>query len=125
MTDDDLYYEAAWLARNDRYREALDLLRASKNINKARVLNYIGYSTRKLGNVDEGIKYYKKALAIDPDYIRAREYLGEGYLQKGDVKNAKVQLEKIEKVCGNKVCEEYLELADEIGKFEARKKTSG
>jgi len=83
------------------------------------VLNYIGYSTRKLGNVDDGITYYKKALSLDPNYNVAREYLGEGYLQKGDLASAKQQLAEIAKRCGTG-CEVYRDLADEIAKYEAK-----
>ena len=125
LTDDDLYLQARAYVEDDKYNMALDLLRRIRNQNQPRVLNYIGYSTRKLGDVDEGIRYYKKALSLDPNYNVAREYLGEGYLQKGDLGSAKQQLAEIAKRCGVS-CEEYKDLAEEIAKYEATgKATSG
>ena len=125
LTDDDLYLQARAYVEDDKYNMALDLLRRIRNQNQPRVLNYIGYSTRKLGDVDEGIRYYKKALSLDPNYNVAREYLGEGYLQKGDLGSAKQQLAEIAKRCGVG-CEEYKDLAEEIAKYEAKgKATSG
>ncbi len=125
LTDDDLYLQARAYVEDDKYNMALDLLRRIRNQNQPRVLNYIGYSTRKLGDVDEGIRYYKKALSLDPNYNVAREYLGEGYLQKGDLGSAKQQLAEIAKRCGVS-CEEYKDLAEEIAKYEAKgKATSG
>ncbi len=125
LTDDDLYLQARAYVEDDKYAMALDLLRRIRNQNQPRVLNYIGYSTRKLGDVDEGIRYYKKALSLNPNYNVAREYLGEGYLQKGDLASAKQQLAEIAKRCGVG-CEEYKDLAEEIAKYEAKgKATSG
>ena len=121
LTDDDLYLQARAYVEDGKYNMALDLLRRVKNQNQPRVLNYIGYSTRKLGDVDEGITYYKKALSLDPNYNVAREYLGEGYLQKGDLGSAKQQLAEISKRCGVS-CEEYKDLAEEIAKYEAKGK---
>ena len=123
LTDDDLYWQARAYVEDGKYNMALDLLRRVKNQNQPRVLNYIGYSTRKLGDVDEGITYYKKALSLDPNYNVAREYLGEGYLQKGDLGSAKQQLAEISKRCGVS-CEEYKDLAEEIAKYEAKGKAT-
>jgi tetratricopeptide (TPR) repeat protein len=76
----------------------------------------VGYSTRKLGDLDKGLEYYHKALALDPNYLLAREYLGEGYLQKGDLAQAKGQLMEIAHRCGNS-CEEYDKLEKAIVVF--------
>lgn len=113
VTDDELRYEGIWLAKNDRYAEALDMLRLVKQQDDPRVLTYIGYSTRKLGRVEEGIGYYMKALAINPDYHTVREYLGEGYLQEEKPDLAREQLSELEKRCG-KDCIEYRTLAAAI-----------
>lgn len=123
LTDDDLYWQARAYVDDGKYKLALDLLQRVKNQNQPRVLNYIGYSTRKLGNVDGGITYYRKALSLDPNYNVAREYLGEGYLQKGDLGSAKQQLAEIAKRCGTS-CEEYKDLAEEIAKYEAKGKAT-
>jgi tetratricopeptide (TPR) repeat protein len=106
LTDDDLYLAGRDLGQEAHYAEALQLFFRIKNREQARVLSSIGYSTRKLGDLDKGLDYYHKALALDPNYLRAREYLGEGYLQKGDVAKAKEQLFEIADRCGDG-CEEY------------------
>ena len=95
---------------------ALEILSHIKKQEQPRVLNYIGYTTRKLGDVDKGLDYYHRALALDPNYLRAREYLGEGYLQKGDVGKAREQLIEIADRCGNE-CEEYAKLEKAILAF--------
>ncbi len=101
------------LAKEGRYTEALQTLDRLANPNTAEALNYRGYATRKLGRLEEGIGYYLQAVALDPDYTLVREYLGEAYLVKGDVKRAKEQLAEIEKRCGT-TCEPYGDLAEAI-----------
>jgi tetratricopeptide (TPR) repeat protein len=101
------------LAKGGRYEEALATLDLLQDPNTPEALNYRGYATRKLGRVDEGISYYLQSVALDPDYTLVREYLGEAYLIKGDVTNAKLQLAEIEKRCGT-TCEPYQDLAEAI-----------
>lgn len=113
LNDDELYKEAVSLIEGGQYIAALETLWSIGKRDNPEVLTYIGYSTRKLGNVDGGIVYYKKALALDPNHNRAREYLGEGYLQKGDLESAKKQLSEISKRCGTD-CREYRMLANAI-----------
>jgi len=102
------YAEA--LNQAHRYQEALSVLDLLKDPNTAVALNYRGYATRKLGRIDEGIGYYLKSIALDPRYAQVREYLGEAYLVKGDMRGANVQLQAIKQICGT-VCEEYEHLA--------------
>ena len=101
------------LAKEERYAEALDVLNLLKNKNTPEALNYRGYATRKLGRVDEGIKYYRQSVAMDPRYAQVREYLGEAYVVKGDMGNAKAQLRAIEGICGTD-CAQYKHLAEAI-----------
>ena len=89
---------------------------------QARVLGSIGYSTRKLGDVDKGIDYYYRALAIDPNYTKVREYLGEAYLQKGHVVKAKEQLMEIADRCGGP-CGDYELLVKAIAAHVTGEKT--
>jgi hypothetical protein len=115
VTDEDLRVQGVWLAKHGRYAEALETLKLVKQKDDPKVLNYIGYSTRKLGRVDEGIGYYLAALKLDPNYHVVREYLGEGYLQQGKPELAKEQLSELEKRCG-KGCIEYRTLVAAVAK---------
>ena len=105
--------QAYSLAKLGHYERAVDLLHAVKNQNDPRVLNYLGYSYRKMGHLEKGIVYYTKALKIDPNFVLAREYLGEGYASDGQIEKAEEQLAEIEKRCGTG-CNEYQQLAEVI-----------
>ncbi len=65
-----------------RYEKAQKLLIKSnkKFPNKADTLNYLGFTTRKLGDFENGEKYYLQGLAINPYHIGINEYLGELYV---------------------------------------------
>ena len=80
------------LAKADRYQEAIDVLDLLNDPNTPRALNYRGYATRKLGRTDEGVGYYLKSVALDPNYAQVREYLGEAYVIQGKFDLAKDQL---------------------------------
>ncbi len=110
MNDKELYAEGRALAVDGHYKEALALLETIKNKHDAMVLTMIGYSKRKLGDVDTGMAFYQQALAIEPDNINTREYLGEGYVILGRMDLAQAQLDRIEKVCGTS-CEQYEDLS--------------
>ena len=60
-----------------------------------RVLTYLGFTHRKMGNVDLGMRYYHKALAKNPDNLLARSYLGQGLIEAGDADAAVAQLREI------------------------------
>ena len=115
---DSIYETARYVAKNGRYDEAIVLLYPISDRQDKRVLNYLGYSWRKSGHIDLGLKYYHEALAIDPDYVLVREYLGEALIQKGDIAGAKAQLIEIETRCGV-TCEPYVELRKELTKVNA------
>ena len=97
---------------NKRYEKALKLLMKSniKKPNNADTLNYLGFTTRKLGDFLNGEKYYLQGLAINPKHIGINEYLGELYVATNRIDKAKERL-KILKDCS---CEEYNELKDVI-----------
>ena len=64
------------------YTKAQKLLIKSneKKPGKADTLNYLGFTTRKLGDFENGEKYYLQGLAIDPKHKGINEYLGELYV---------------------------------------------
>ena len=70
------------------------------------ILNYMGFTSRKIGNFSEAEDYYLKGLAIDPKHNGINEYLGELYVQTDRIDKANERLEVL-KSCN---CEEYGEL---------------
>ena len=74
--------------------------------NSAYTLNYLGLTTRKLGDFKNGEKYYLEGLAINPNHSGINEYLGELYVATNRMGKAKERLEVL-KSCN---CEEYKEL---------------
>jgi tetratricopeptide (TPR) repeat protein len=59
--------------------------------------NMVGYTARKLGDYEESLKAYEKALALQPDYPEAIEYRAELFLLTGrlaQVKEAYASLQK-------------------------------
>jgi tetratricopeptide (TPR) repeat protein len=95
-----------------RYEKAQRLLLKSndKKPNQADTLNYLGFTTRKLGDFENGEKYYLQGLAIKPDHIGINEYLGELYVATNRMDLAKERLKVLE-TCN---CEEYNELKEII-----------
>jgi len=117
LSDDQLYQAAYFLAQNGKYQDAITQLKQAKNQQDPRILNYLGYTTRRLGRVDEALGYYKKALEINPDYTLARAYMGEAFLEQDKPELARAQLSEIEKRCGTS-CVEFTELDGQIKSFE-------
>lgn len=114
---DTIYDAGVDYAMAGRYGEAIAVLTTVAHTGDARVLNYLGYSHRMSGRVEVGLGYYEEALRANPDFTLAREYMGEAYLQKGDLASARVQLDEIAARCGTG-CAEYGELAGRIEAFE-------
>jgi tetratricopeptide (TPR) repeat protein len=119
MSDDELFYAGYWLAKNGRYPEALTYLNLSRTKN-ARVLTYIGFATRKQGDVDAALPLYAAALAKDPNFVVARAYLGEAYLTKNEPARAKAELAEIASRCGT-TCPPYIDLDRHIAAYESAK----
>ena len=95
-----------------RYEKAQKLLLKSnkKKPLQADTLNYLGFTTRKLGDYENGEKYYLLGLEIDPNHKGINEYLGELYVATNRMNLAKERLKVLE-TCN---CEEYNELKEII-----------
>ena len=95
-----------------RYQKAQELLIKSnkKKPLQADTLNYLGFTTRKLGDFENGEKYYLLGLEIEPNHVGINEYLGELYVVTNRIDLAKDRLKVLES-CN---CEEYGELKEII-----------
>ena len=101
-----------------RYKKAQKLLLKSNEEKplQADTLNYLGFTTRKLGNYEKGEEFYLQGLKIKPDHKGINEYLGELYVVTSRIDKAKERLE----VLKNCKCEEYNQLKEII---EGKKKS--
>lgn len=95
LSDDIRYSAVRELAYAGRYAQVQTVLAAMSDQADTRVLTYYGFTNRKSGNVELGMSYYKKALAVDPNNLLARSYMGQGLVESGDKLGAKLQLEEI------------------------------
>lgn len=113
---DAAYLTAAGLINEGRYEQALGQLAEAGLVFGPHpdVLTYQGFANRKLGRSDVALTYYSAALKIDPQHRGANEYLGEYYVERGDLQKAKAQLGKLERICAFG-CEEAEELRRWIG----------
>ena len=88
----------------------------------ADVHNLLGYSWRKRATPDmaKAFEHYNMALKFDPRHKGAHEYIGEAYLMDRKPAEAEKHLAELEKICGNKTCEEYADLAKAIAGYKAK-----
>ena len=95
-----------------RYAKAQGLLLKSneKKPLQADTLNYLGFTTRKLGDYEGGEKFYLQGLQIEPNHNGINEYLGELYVTTNRMDMAKERLEVL-KSCN---CKEYNQLKEII-----------
>ncbi|MEE8166960.1 MAG: tetratricopeptide repeat protein, partial [Myxococcota bacterium] len=77
------------------------------------VLNYLGYAHRRLGRFDESLAYYQQALALDPMHRGANEYLGELFVELGEMDRAEERLAVLDRACPFG-CAEYEDLKRRI-----------
>jgi len=97
------------------YAGAIEDLKKIADTNQhADVYNLLGYSLRKSGDFKTAVTYYTKALEFDPNHQAAREYLGELYVETGNLTKAKEQLSVLAKLCPGG-CEEREDLQKAIG----------
>jgi Flp pilus assembly protein TadD len=98
---DRAYLTAVSLINEKRYDDALAALHDAQLVFGPHpdVLTYLGYTSRKLGHVEQAEAYYQQALALAPTHRGATEYYGELKVIKGDTKGAKVMLARLEANC--------------------------
>ena len=115
------YTQAVKLIDAKKYAQALPLLKRAeaKEPKNADVHNYLGYANRKLKNFDVAMKHYKTALSIKPKHRGANEYIGELYLELGQLAKAEQHLKVLDDACFFG-CSEYTDLKKAIAAYKAR-----
>jgi tetratricopeptide (TPR) repeat protein len=95
------YAEAVGHINHERFAEAFAALERTESAvgPNADVYNYMGFVSRKLGRLDDALAYYGDALTLDPGHLGATEYLGELYIQMGDLGRARTQLARLDDLC--------------------------
>ena len=90
------------------YTQAFKKLEKAYSSDKSNpdILNYMGFTSRKIGNFGEAEKFYLTGLDIKPDHVGINEYLGELYVQTNRIDKANERLE----VLKNCNCNEFKEL---------------
>jgi Tfp pilus assembly protein PilF len=81
--------------------------------------NLLAYTYRKQSRPDlaKAFEHYKIALKLNPQHKGAHEYIGEAYLMDKKPALAEQHLADLEKICGNRQCEEYQDLAGALAAY--------
>ena len=93
---------------NKLYLKAYEKLEKAyaKDKKNADILNYLGYTLRKSGDLKKAEIYYLKGLELDAGHLGINEYLGELYVQTNRIDKANERLA----VLKNCDCKEYQDL---------------
>jgi len=119
------YYAAMKLIKKKSYSSAIENLLKAEKYNKkdADIYNYLGFSHRKIGDLEKAALYYNKALTISPNHQGALEYQGEMFLTLGQLPKAEANLKKLGKLCFLG-CKEEKMLKESILKFKKGQKSN-
>jgi Flp pilus assembly protein TadD len=90
-----------------------------KGVQHADVYNLLGFSLRKSGDIKTAYSFYKKALDFDPEHKGALEYLGELYVETGELAKARQHVVLLQKLCPQG-CEELEDLKKAIAQAQPK-----
>ena len=106
-----------WKTAADRLSKA-----AAAEPKNADIQNWLGFSQRKLGNLDAAFTAYNEALKLNPKHKAAHEYIGEAYLMAGKVDKAEQHLAELQRLCTPIPCEELKQLKRAVDEYKKAKK---
>jgi Flp pilus assembly protein TadD len=117
----DLTAVRAKIKAKDFKAAILDLnVMIEQGVQHADVYNLLGFSLRKSGDQKTAFSYYKKALDFDPDHKGALEYLGELYVETGQLAKAQDNVVRLKKLCPSG-CEELEDLEKAVAQASTMK----
>jgi tetratricopeptide (TPR) repeat protein len=106
----DGYVRARALIMGGHYEAGIAAMRALGRDDNSEVANFIGLASRKLGRYEDSRLWYERALAADPNHVRTWSYYGMWHAEQGNMLKARDHLEKVQAICGNTTCKEYVDL---------------
>jgi tetratricopeptide (TPR) repeat protein len=117
---DPQYTEAVAAIKAEQFAKAIPLLTAyvARAGNDADAENYLGYASRKTGDLAAAFTHYNRALTLNPKHRGAHEYIGEAYLMTGNVAKAEEHLKALDRLCTFS-CGEYRDLKAAIAAYKA------
>jgi Flp pilus assembly protein TadD len=86
-----------------------DLNRIADTVQHADIYNLLGFSLRKSGDYSQAYTFYTKALEFDPNHRSALEYMGELFVETGEMERARGLLQRLVVLCPTG-CEELEDL---------------
>ncbi len=113
--DDPNYSAAVEKIEAGDYEGAIPLLLSvvEEDPSNADAFNYLGYSNRKLQRYAVALEHYQKALSLEPRHRGAHEYVGELYLETGNLAKAEEHLDALDSICFFG-CDEYDVLKERV-----------
>jgi len=104
------YRAARQLILAGNYQSGIAAMHALGHDEHPDVATYIGYANRKMGNYEQSKIWYEAALKADPDDTRTWSYYGMWQMEQGNRLKAEDFLQKVNALCGNTDCQEYIQL---------------
>jgi tetratricopeptide (TPR) repeat protein len=95
LNNDQRYLAVRELAHAGRTADAMRVLAAMTEGETDRVLTYVGFLNRQMGNWEAGLAAYDRALALNPDNVLARSYYGQALVMMNEMQLASLQLDEI------------------------------
>jgi len=89
---------------------------ALRDPRNADIQNYIGYSYRRLRELEPAFAHFRQALTFNPRHRAAHQHMGEAYLTISNLTAAEEHLAALERICLIP-CEEYGDLQRVIAKY--------
>ena len=113
------------LVKHEQYEAAIvELKKFMRNeVKNPDAWNLLAFSQRKLGDMSQAMKSYKRALRLDSGHLGANEYIGELYLKLNKPKKAKKHLKRLKRKCGE--CEQKKKLEAAIAAYKSGNSSGG
>ena len=82
--------------------------------NNSNIQTLIGFTYRNLGDCDNSLEFYKKAITNNPANINAHRYIALSYIGIGEKKLAREHLDELIQICNPIPCKEIVDLKEKL-----------